>query len=62
MGLMDTDLTASIDAPKQDPSNIARLAVNGIEADSYEILADEQNKTVRAGLAGGVAALYPNPA
>lgn len=60
VGLMDTDLTASIHAPKEDPSNIARLAVNGIEADAFEILADERSNAIRAGLAGGVATLYPN--
>jgi hypothetical protein len=34
--------------------------VNGIEADAFEILADEQSNAIRAGLAGGVATLYPN--
>jgi hypothetical protein len=57
---MDTDLTASVDVPKADPAEIALLAVNGIEADSFEILADAQSTAIRAGLAGGVAALYPD--
>jgi NAD(P)-dependent dehydrogenase (short-subunit alcohol dehydrogenase family) len=59
VGLMDTDLTASINAPKADPAEIALLAVNGIEAGSFEILADAQSTAIRAGLSGGVAALYP---
>jgi NAD(P)-dependent dehydrogenase (short-subunit alcohol dehydrogenase family) len=60
VGWMDTDLTASVDVPKADPAEIALLAVNGIEADSFEILADAQSTAIRAGLAGGVAALYPD--
>lgn len=59
VGLMDTDLTASIDAPKEDPEKIARLAVDGIEAGAFEILADAQSTAIRAGLSGGVASLYP---
>ncbi|HEY3843938.1 MAG TPA: SDR family oxidoreductase [Acidimicrobiales bacterium] len=60
VGFMDTDLTAGIDQPKLDPADIARIAVDGIAAGSVEILADELSSTVRAGLAGGVAALYPD--
>ncbi|KAB1900555.1 hypothetical protein F8274_30985, partial [Micromonospora sp. AMSO31t] len=40
-------------------AEIARLAVDGIEADQYEIIADETSRQVLAGLSGGVAALYP---
>lgn len=60
VGFMDTDLTAGIDQPKLDPAEIARIALDGIAAGSVEILADELSNTVRAGLAGGVAALYPD--
>jgi NAD(P)-dependent dehydrogenase (short-subunit alcohol dehydrogenase family) len=59
VGYMDTDMTAGITAPKLDPADIARIAVDGIEADAYEILADDLSRQVQAGLAGGVAALYP---
>jgi NAD(P)-dependent dehydrogenase (short-subunit alcohol dehydrogenase family) len=59
VGFMDTDMIASIDAPKSDPAEIARIAVDGIEADTYEIVADETSRRVLAGLSGGVAALYP---
>ncbi|MEK8105886.1 hypothetical protein NKG94_13390 [Micromonospora sp. M12] len=38
---------------------IARIGVDGIEADAYEIVTDETSRQVQAGLAGGVAALYP---
>ncbi|MFI2647774.1 SDR family oxidoreductase [Micromonospora fulviviridis] len=59
VGYMDTDMTAEVTAPKSDPAEIARLAVDGIEADRYEIVADETSRQVLAGLSGGVAALYP---
>lgn len=56
---MDTDMTAGIQAPKSDPREIARIAIDGVEADQYEILTDETSRKVQQGLAGGVAALYP---
>jgi NAD(P)-dependent dehydrogenase (short-subunit alcohol dehydrogenase family) len=59
VGYMDTDMTEDVDAPKSDPAEIARIAVDAIEADSVEIVADEISRQVQAGLAGGVAALYP---
>ena len=34
-------------------------ALDGIEAGQVEILADEISRQVQGGLAGGVAALYP---
>ncbi|WP_262281966.1 SDR family oxidoreductase [Micromonospora sp. MA102] len=59
VGYMDTDMAARVTAPKSDPAEIARLAVDGIETDRYEIIADETSRQVLAGLSGGVAALYP---
>jgi hypothetical protein len=40
---------------------VAALALDALAAGEVEILADELSRTVRAGLAGGVAALYPAP-
>lgn len=59
VGYMDTDLTASITAPKLNAADVAKIAIDGIQADSYEILADEVSRKVQKGLAGGVSALYP---
>jgi NAD(P)-dependent dehydrogenase (short-subunit alcohol dehydrogenase family) len=59
VGYMDTDMTRSVNAPKSDPALIAKLAVDGIEAGDAEIIADEVSRQVQAGLAAGVAALYP---
>lgn len=59
VGFMDTDMVRHIDAPKSDPAAIAALAIDGIAAGEVEILADDISRQVRGGLAGGVAALYP---
>lgn len=62
VGYMDTDLTAGVDAPKLDPALIASFALDQLAAGVPDILADELSKQVQAGLAGGVAALYPEVA
>lgn len=59
VGYMDTDMAAGVEAPKSDPAAVAKLAIDGLAAGDYEILADDVSRTVRAGLAGGVPALYP---
>jgi NAD(P)-dependent dehydrogenase (short-subunit alcohol dehydrogenase family) len=56
---MDTDMARDVDAPKSDPADIARIALDGIEAGTPEIVADETSRQVLAGLSGGVSALYP---
>ena len=59
VGYMDTDMTASITAPKSDPADIAKIAIDGIEQDLFEIVADDVSREMQAALAGGVPALYP---
>jgi NAD(P)-dependent dehydrogenase (short-subunit alcohol dehydrogenase family) len=59
VGYMDTDMTARVTAPKIDPAEVASLALDELAAGQLEILADDLSKQVRSGLAGGVAALYP---
>jgi NAD(P)-dependent dehydrogenase (short-subunit alcohol dehydrogenase family) len=59
VGFMDTDMIRTIDAPKSDPADIARIALDGVQAGAYEIVADDTSRRALAGLAGGVAALYP---
>jgi NAD(P)-dependent dehydrogenase (short-subunit alcohol dehydrogenase family) len=59
VGFMDTDMAASVTAPKADPALIAKLAIDGLESDLYEIVADDTSRHVLAGLSGGVAGLYP---
>jgi|SRR5450755_791150 NAD(P)-dependent dehydrogenase (short-subunit alcohol dehydrogenase family) len=59
VGYMDTDMVRHLDAPKSDPAVVAKLVLEELEAGSAEILADDVSRRVQAGLAGGVAALYP---
>jgi NAD(P)-dependent dehydrogenase (short-subunit alcohol dehydrogenase family) len=62
VGYMDTDMARDVTAPKSDPANIAKLALDGIEAGDAEIIADEISRQVLAGLSAGVAGLYPQVA
>ncbi|MFF2910709.1 SDR family oxidoreductase [Paenibacillus sp. NPDC057934] len=59
VGFMDTDMTAGINAPKADPKDIAKIAIDGVEAGLYEIVADDISKQVKAGLSGELSGLYP---
>ncbi|SFF65871.1 Short-chain dehydrogenase [Actinacidiphila alni] len=58
VGYMDTDMAADVDAPKEDPAKVARLALDGIEAGLHEVLADDLSRQVKAGLAADPSALY----
>jgi NAD(P)-dependent dehydrogenase (short-subunit alcohol dehydrogenase family) len=59
VGYMDTDMARAVDAAKNDPAVVAGLALDGLEAGAIEIVVDELSANVRAGLAGGATALYP---
>lgn len=59
VGYMDTDMIRTVDAPKSDPADIARIAIDGIADDAYEIVADAASRQAQAALAGGVSVLYP---
>jgi NAD(P)-dependent dehydrogenase (short-subunit alcohol dehydrogenase family) len=59
VAFMDTDMTAGIDEPKSSPEKIAKIAIDGIEAGLYEIIADDISKNLQKGLAEGVPSLYP---
>jgi len=59
VGYMDTDMVRTVDAAKSDPADIARIAIDGITAGTYEILADNASRQAQAALAGGVSVLYP---
>jgi NAD(P)-dependent dehydrogenase (short-subunit alcohol dehydrogenase family) len=59
VGYMDTDMVRSVASEKSDPADIARIAVDGIAAGAYEILADNASRQAQAALAVGVPALYP---
>jgi NAD(P)-dependent dehydrogenase (short-subunit alcohol dehydrogenase family) len=56
---MDTDMARDVDAPKSDPAEIAALALEAIEAGTFEVIADDTTRKVLGGLSAGVAGLYP---
>ena len=47
MGLVDTELTTDIDAPKERPEDIVARAFDGLAARQTEILADEQTVQIK---------------
>jgi NAD(P)-dependent dehydrogenase (short-subunit alcohol dehydrogenase family) len=59
VGYVDTDMTAGVDAPKSSPADVAAAALDGIEANAYEVLADEPSRNVKAALSGDLTLLYP---
>jgi short-subunit dehydrogenase len=59
VGLMDTDMAAGLDAPKANPAEVAALALDGVAAGAYEVLADDTSRAVQAGLSKGVGGIYP---
>jgi NAD(P)-dependent dehydrogenase (short-subunit alcohol dehydrogenase family) len=59
VGYMDTDMTRDVTSEKSDPADIARIAIDGITAGAYEILADNASRQAQAALAAGVSAIYP---
>jgi NAD(P)-dependent dehydrogenase (short-subunit alcohol dehydrogenase family) len=40
MGYVDTDMTTAITAPKENPADIAKAALDGVESGAHEVLAD----------------------
>lgn len=60
VGLMDTDMTAGLDAPKSSPHDVARQVLEGVEAGALEVLADEASRNVRSALSGDLSLLYPS--
>lgn len=61
LSFTDTDMTSGFDAPKNDPRQVARAIVDGIEADDKEVLADDDTRYVKAALSGPVEALPRMP-
>lgn len=57
VGYIDTDMTAGLDVPKQDASDIARQIVEAIGKDEPEVLADDLSRHVKSALSGPVSGL-----
>lgn len=47
LGYTDTPMVADLDVPKNDPADVARQIVDGIESGAAEVLADELTRQVR---------------
>ncbi|WHZ01206.1 SDR family oxidoreductase [Neobacillus sp. YX16] len=60
VGFMKTDMTSSLEVPKSNPEDIAKIAVDGLESDSFEIVADDVSRKIQRVFAGGVSAIYPH--
>ncbi|MFB6725463.1 SDR family oxidoreductase [Kribbella sp. NPDC056345] len=59
MGYVETDMTANVTAPKSQPADIARAALDGIEADAYEVLADDTARGAKARASRDLVETYP---
>ncbi|MEW5810479.1 MAG: SDR family oxidoreductase [Actinomycetota bacterium] len=54
----DTDMLAGIDMAKNDPADVVRAALDGLESGADEVLADAETRTAKALLAQPPAAMY----
>ncbi|HUR01107.1 MAG TPA: SDR family oxidoreductase [Nonomuraea sp.] len=59
VGYVDTDMATGVEAAKTSPHSVAEQALDGIEADAPEVLADDLSRQVKAGLSADLTALYP---
>jgi NAD(P)-dependent dehydrogenase (short-subunit alcohol dehydrogenase family) len=57
LGYTDTDMVADVDAPKNDPRQVARDILDGVESGVTEILADDVTRHFKGALSGPVEAL-----
>jgi NAD(P)-dependent dehydrogenase (short-subunit alcohol dehydrogenase family) len=63
LGAAATDITASAgyEGPMVDPADVARIALDGVEADRIEVLVDEWSAYVKASLANDPSEFYAKP-
>ncbi|MBB6565159.1 SDR family oxidoreductase [Kribbella sandramycini] len=59
MGYVDTDMTTAVTAPKAQPADIARQALDGIESGAYEVLADDTARGAKARASRDLTETYP---
>lgn len=55
----DTDMMAGFDVPKNRPEDVARTALDGVEAGRLEVLADADSIALKAALSRDPAETYP---
>lgn len=54
----DTDMMAGWDVPKNDPADVVRLALDGIEAGAFEVVADEETAETKRLLSADPREVY----
>ncbi|ADB32855.1 short-chain dehydrogenase/reductase SDR [Kribbella flavida DSM 17836] len=59
LGATDTDMMAGWDVPKNDPADIVRISLDGVQSGVLEILADQGARDAKAAVAAGPAEAYP---
>ncbi|HEY0784636.1 MAG TPA: hypothetical protein VGD62_02120 [Acidobacteriaceae bacterium] len=60
IGAMDTDMTAGFAGPKAAPRDVVRTSLDGIEAGSFEILADDSARRAKQSLGAAPEQRYPS--
>ncbi|PRY57171.1 SDR family oxidoreductase [Glycomyces artemisiae] len=58
VGYVDTDMAAGVEAAKADPRDVAAAALDGIETDASEVLADDLTRWIKSQISGDLDALY----
>lgn len=58
----DTDMMAGWDIPKNDPADVVRAALDGIEAGRLEVIADADTAATKADMARDPSDVYALPA
>jgi NAD(P)-dependent dehydrogenase (short-subunit alcohol dehydrogenase family) len=58
MSATDTDMMAGWDIPKNDPADVVRQALDGLEAGHLEIIADRDTALAKAALGADPALVY----
>ncbi|MBF6023884.1 SDR family oxidoreductase [Lysobacter niastensis] len=61
VGLMETDMTAGIEAPKTSPKDVAETILRTVQAGGLEVLADDTSRAVKASLSSPDKAVYLAP-
>ncbi|MGW6054980.1 SDR family oxidoreductase [Streptomyces sp. NPDC055189] len=59
VGSTDTDMMAGWDIEKNDPADVVRAGLDGVEARAFEVLADEASVQLKAALSADPSVLYP---
>lgn len=59
VGWVDTPMAANSPGPKLAPADLVRQVFDAVEAEQFEVLADDASKQVKGALAAPLEALYP---